>query len=342
MSQVDPRCIAMLATFATACGGLANGNSGTSGDSGGPDAGECRRPCAGTCLDGRCLTKLASDYAGAGIAVNSSAVFWTADDGRVRRLPLQGGLQTTLASKEVGPSGITLDAVNAYWIDYGSGGVVKEPLGGGTRTTLTSQKGIYIAVDETNVYWTNDAVMKVPKAGGTPLTLATGDLTLSKHGIAVNSTDVYWAEFNYACGGTDQPCSPGLGRVMRVPVGGGTPSVVASRQSGADSIALDATHVYWTNYNEGTVMSVPLAGGKPTTLASGQVAMNDITVDATSVYWTKYVDFGSHNGAVMKVALAGGTPVTLASAQTPTGIAVDDTSLYWLNLHMGVMRLTPK
>jgi len=288
------------------------------------------------------LTKLASDYAGSGIAVNSSAVFWTADDGKVRTLPVQGGLQTTLASREVGPNGIALDAVNAYWIDYGSGGVVKEPLGGGMRTTLTSQKGIYIAVDDANVYWTNDAVMKVPKAGGLPVTLATGDLTLSKHGVAVNSTDVYWAEFNYACAGTDQPCNPGLGRVMRVPVGGGTPSVVASRQSGANSIALDATHVYWTSYNDGTVMKVPLAGGTPTTLASGQVAMNDLTADGTSVYWTKYGDTGLQDGAVMKVALAGGTPVTLAPAHLPTGIAVDATSVYWLNLHMGVMRLTPK
>ena len=47
---------------------------------------------------------------------------------------------------------------------------------------------------------------------------------------------------------------------------------------------MDATSVYWTNYNSsGTVMKVPLDGGTPTALASNQSSPLDVVVDAASV-----------------------------------------------------------
>jgi sugar lactone lactonase YvrE len=60
---------------------------------------------------------------------------------------------------------------------------------------------------------------------------------------------------------------------------------------------VDATSVYWTNYNGGAVMKVPLGGGTATTLASGQNYPYGIAVDATSVYWTN----NAIGGTVMKV-----------------------------------------
>ena len=49
-------------------------------------------------------------------------------------------------------------------------------------------------------------------------------------------------------------------------------------------------------------MKVGLGGGTPTTLASGQSSPSAITLDATTVYWTNDARLGADDGAVMKVA----------------------------------------
>jgi predicted heme/steroid binding protein len=83
---------------------------------------------------------------------------------------------------------------------------------------------------------------------------------------------------------------------------------LASGQSNPSYIALDATSVYWTNYNDGTVMKALLGGGAATKLASGQSGPAGIAVDGTSVYWVNQGSYKGVDGAVMSVPLAGGTP----------------------------------
>jgi hypothetical protein len=67
--------------------------------------------------------------------------------------------------------------------------------------------------------------------------------------------------------------------------------VLASGQAYPAATAVDATSIYWTAEGDGTVMKLPLAGGTPTVLASvpgSPGAGKGIAVDATSVYWTDW------------------------------------------------------
>jgi hypothetical protein len=124
-------------------------------------------------------------------------------------------------------------------------------------------------------------------------------------------------------GTTDVPSTPGPdGGVADAPVaadGGSSDAstgprgeIIARDQDGAFAIAVDATHVYWTNYNGATVMRMPKAGGTPQMLASG-FGGTAIAVDGSTVYAV-----AAHN--LYSLPTTGGTPAMLATATAPAGL----------------------
>lgn len=232
-------------------------------------------------------------------------------------------------------------------------------------TLATGQFSTYgIALDDTAVYWTSTDgnIRKIPKTGGEPLTIVSGQS--APWALTLDSTNLYWV--NKARDGGDvfgDHCT-----VMQAPIGGGQATVLAADQPQAyRNIAVDNTSVYWlTNpsldYPSGRVMKVPIGGGELVALASDQYDPTGIAVDGTSVYWSteyyvtmKVAKNGStpsllgHCGPsnlaidasniylfsgklVVRVPIMGGDATTLASSFVnvyPSGIAVDESSVYW-------------
>ncbi|HTQ46309.1 MAG TPA: hypothetical protein VMI75_26315 [Polyangiaceae bacterium] len=141
------------------------------------------------------------------IAVGSTGVFWADISGVLYRWARDGSGTTALASAPpssgeyfgIGMGGIAVGDATVYW--GVAGALMATPVDGGATTTLGSTPHTWIAdlaVDDDAVYWTaipddlsegRGAVMKVPRAGGSVTTLATG---LSfPFGIAVDAAGVY-------------------------------------------------------------------------------------------------------------------------------------------------------
>jgi hypothetical protein len=80
-------------------------------------------------------------------------------------VPVAGGSRTSLASGQP-TGGIAIDGTNVFWTDRG--GIMKVPVRGGTATTVASPALSGVAVDETSVYWTAGITVTM---GGTPATV---------------------------------------------------------------------------------------------------------------------------------------------------------------------------
>jgi hypothetical protein len=110
-------------------------------------------------------------------------------------------------------------------------------------------------------------------------------------------------------------------------VGGGP--VVDLTQSGVSPsrIAIDATHIYWTDYNDKSVRSVPKAGGPDQLLAQEVGATWYVATDGVHAYYS--MSSGSA-GAIRRVPVGGGAAQTVVANVTgPQGIDVDATDVYF-------------
>jgi hypothetical protein len=154
--------------------------------------------------------------------------------------------------------------------------------------------GLYLATDGTYVYFVDAGGPKRAfNFGGTPTALASFPATGNPMNVAADATSLYWIQENsgYPYG------QPGTGLVAKVPLGGGTPTILATLpadEGGPTGIAIDGTNVYYKTYHYtgvstgtfGTLWEVPLGGGTPLAIGQADDAREgSIAVNGTGVYW---------------------------------------------------------
>ncbi len=194
------------------------------------------------------------------------------------------------------PSGLAVHAGTVYWADVGTPAM----------------------------HYTNGSVFTIPTSGGTLVTLASGQGQPSN--VAVSAAAVFWMTSGLCTtGDSGVSCAS---YVMSVPLGGGTPTTIASGQNFV-GLALDTTSVYWAiGGSNGAIMTAPLAGGTENVVVSGVNYAGVIAVDSANVYWSSGT--GS-SGAVVTAPLTGGAATTLASGQEIGTLTVDSASVYLTN-----------
>jgi hypothetical protein len=267
-----------------------------------------------------------SSVLGGFITAHDDRVYWTNDESAVASSAVAGGDEMTLVTTHE-PIGIAVDDQNVYWSTFGSnvnnlGTVDKMPLAGGPTTVLASGLATVgpIAVDATNVYWTDmlGGVSSVPIAGGAVTTLVPPQYAIppntilddSPPDIAVDATAVYW---------TSTPLDHSAPTVNRLLLGGGPintitdVTILATLASQPAGLTVDASRVYWVEdgaadpsqglgspitYSCGTLRSVPIEGGDANVLETGLSLPYGPIVDDTHAYVTS----GAFGGELLQVA----------------------------------------
>lgn len=205
--------------------------------------------------------------------------------------------------REPGAAGIATDDTAAYWVtdDGGNTGLIRTkalgPPSVAPGTTLlaglTHPDGL--ALDATSIYWTNrypaaGTVMKLPKGGGVPVTLA--DQLANPHSIAVAGGFVYWTNQGDGTSNT--------GSVQRISVDGGAATITtfADHQPLPSTVAVDASHVYWTDPVAATVMRAPLAGGPAVPVVVGESGPFGLAISSSCLYFGDFAGGNAGTGSI--------------------------------------------
>jgi hypothetical protein len=294
------------------------------------------------------------------IAVDRQHVFWTnagASDGTgsIMRADLDGADVVALASGRNHPFGVALDDNDVYWSEQGTmdasftDGVLYRLGKDGSCPMAPCPPPILggqvmpagIAVDEASIYVAragDGTVWRWGKDGSPGVQLSSSDP--APLFVAVSGSGLFWTDQ----GTSSASFADGLVREARFDAG---VTSVASSQSMAYGIALDATYVYWTDLYGGTVNRAPQAGGAASPIVSGSSRPVAVSVGGGWIYFAVQGPMGSASEGAIEAVRTDGTcpgspcPRVLASRRSaPFAIASDASFVYWTEPGSGnVMRV---
>jgi hypothetical protein len=159
--------------------------------------------------------------------------------------------------------------------------------------------------------WAGSAVLLIAGAcAGCDLIAGLGDAKLGDPGTSgAGSTTSTSASSSSGSGGAT--CGDG--------------TTIVGGLTNPNSLAVDATNVYWTDADDGTVMLAPLATGKPAQVASMQSSPQGLFTDGSGDLWWVEPSAGNVDGAFQ-----GEGAFVVASGQAgPDAVLEDMTGVYW-------------
>ena len=196
--------------------------------------------------------------------------------GIVRAISIGGGPLRDIEKGAGSTLGIAVVGGSLFWGDFGGAAMKKKGIAGGaTSVVTTGAKGPFA------VAATNDGVAVLTLGAGEVGELQQYDLDLvarptvgplaNPFGVAFFGDALYWTE-------------SGSGRIGQSR-GSLINDEVASGETDCQSIAANATGVYWTRLSAGLVRVKALASSGVTSLATGEVGPHSIAVSDADVYW---------------------------------------------------------
>lgn len=235
------------------------------------------------------------------IATDGAYVYWTEWNdwdgsqytGSIHRVPTGGGADTILATGEVGPRGIAVDATSIYWTTTARSGTVRKADldGSNVRTIATGQVEPAMIAVRGNVLtwatsdWPNGTIVRSGLEGEDATTLFSTSKSFV-FGVATDGTSVFfldsvneWAHFRVYSAAGSPPSSSDL--------------ATGAGGSYRSAIAFDDDYFWFSWFGGDGLVKMPRAGGAQTKLQpypyGSAPCAYDIVVDDAYVYWTEPV-----------------------------------------------------
>jgi hypothetical protein len=253
----------------------ASGSESTTSDAEG-DGRACTVDCKGNpCVSGECVAGafVENEPGVRGVAVDATHVYWTRDDGHVRRRALGGGNIDTLAQGEKAPGYLALEAQHVYWTATGKIRRAKKEAGPAEDVFDASPGpfGIYAADGE--LCWTEGQ----GTTGG--IIACRGDGGRNTVTIGLNEPGAVTARNNRRF------VALGAGTIITFGFAG-SPSVFVDDANAAGIFIADPW-LYWASPKSGIVVRSHMSESKRETLARDLDKPTGIAADSTAVYWTE-------------------------------------------------------
>jgi hypothetical protein len=226
------------------------------------------------------------EAAGGGPFATDGLSVYFANGFTIKRVSAFGGRVERVLIGDAPVRDIALDGAHLYWVEEGAAlNIRTRTVAGGAPVTLATGNapGSLLRLDAAYVYWLDheDAVRRVPKAGGNPETIVpaiAGGIT----DFVLDAANVYYAEWDGK-------------RIRKAAVSGGAATTLTT-PSNVDQtrrLTTDGASLYWIDQSELNKISVN--GGTATTLVRDLDNLPDppsgIVVDGQSVYWTEVAGF---------------------------------------------------
>jgi hypothetical protein len=238
--------------------------------------------------------------------------------------PLQDML--VLAEGQTEPSEIAIDDQWVYWTAHVQDGMVSRvSKDGGTVEVVVSGVSMPadLYTDGINVYFrAGDDVMSAPVGGGEAKVLYNhlGLQSMACDGRYVYTSYRDWQDI-----------------IVRVPVGGGDPYEIMTRNANISRLTCDSQGLYWTEYkasNQETWLNrTPLPGGGVDELCLMPERPAGLYADADFVYWSE-----QNRDRISAYDLIDAHWLEFAPTQDdPSAITSDEKYTYWANTGQGTL-----
>jgi hypothetical protein len=214
----------------------------------------------------------------------------------------------------------------------GDGGIGEGgPAGPAGIVTELDDQPVALAVIGNSIYVALfiDGIVAVPRSGGavTPIVPSIASPPLGvyfQNQFTFDRTTLYFSE---SSGGYT------TGPVAIAPIGGGTPTVLASSLGFTAGIATDSSNVYWVDQDQNTIDSIPVGGGNTTVLASGLKTPGGLVLQGGTLYFTDaagdLLSVPATGGSVTTLLTGPGLPPNTEVADYSPPIAADDSNVYF-------------